>query len=73
MTIQEAIRSGKPFRRKKWLIEPHFDDMNGVYAYLPFPDDTCAFLEGDENPLPISFWIEDILAEDWEIKEAAGA
>lgn len=56
MTIQEAIRSGKPFRRKNW------------HAWFILKND--AFVGADELPYPLKTLplIQDILADDWEVK-----
>lgn len=56
MTIQEAIKSGKPFRRaglqwgRFWVVE-------GVHVYAY-----------DDNDIRYVFDVPDILATDWELK-----
>lgn len=54
MTIQEAIKSGKPFRRTEWgSIAPYIEDTNGFNNEL-----SCGgYINAD-----------DILADDWEVK-----
>ena len=59
MTIQEAIKSGKPFKRASWT--------NKKYLILPMlPDDTRMW---DCNRNIYEFTISDILATDWKIKQ----
>lgn len=61
MTIQEAIKSGRPFKRKdyEWML------FHGDRVWL-----TLANTHWIQTKTPIgSFVIEDILANDWEIKE----
>ncbi len=75
MTIQEAIKSGRPFRRlsvreyerfKKWNIWYMVRDGGGRTFF-----DECELT--NEKPYEfgnyINFGIDDILAEDWEVKE----
>ena len=56
MNIQEAIRSGKPFRRQGWVD----DDIYVVYEEhdiaLTIETDSCMSIELD---------VQDILADDW--------
>jgi hypothetical protein len=63
MTIQEAIKSGKPFRRKP---NP-FDD--GWYFFSPskriYRETSPAF---GLSVTPAIFTDDDILATDWEVK-----
>lgn len=55
MTIQEAIKSGKPFRRKDWKV------------WLKIENLFC-FLIVNEDLIPQFLTKHDILATDWEIK-----
>lgn len=59
MTIQEAIKSGKPFKRKYWK-----DWIKRVKDY-------CVWATGvNKNELANdAISINDILADDWEVKE----
>lgn len=59
MTIQEAIKSGKPFKRKSyktWLI-----------TYTPILGDDLEFYTEDKKTDVIIFPVA-ILADDWEVK-----
>jgi len=64
MTIQEAIKSGKPFRRKKWkswaLEQTWVIKINrhGHVVLMPHGIE-CSW----------GFPRADILATDWEVKE----
>ena len=62
MTIQEALKSGNPFKRKNWkrwkVVELK---QNGMFY-------TRYFLE-PLKPESRTFAIDDILADDWEVKE----
>jgi len=63
MTIQEAIKSGKPFRRlnsfrERWLIVV---GNNPFFEYEPMPKHKYG-RKTDLSP-------DDILATDWEVKE----
>lgn len=63
MTIQEAIKSGKPFRRKEWLVPDYLIiESGGLHRnqlrWERLPHEYYIFFEKD-----------DILADDWEIKE----
>lgn len=61
MTIQDAIKSGKPFRRQGW------DEVEVFYLiYRPGMDDE-AFPTEDGDGI-CSPTCEDILAEDWYTK-----
>jgi hypothetical protein len=60
MNIQEAIRSGKPFRREGWVD----DEMYVVY----FKNDIALSLEKDFCT-SIELDVQDILAEDWYTRE----
>ena len=70
MTIQKAIKSGKPFRRKTWgkqwpgdwyVYPDHRENLKKRCFRL-----SSAFpaLSEEERPL-----VRDILATDWEIKK----
>ena len=60
LNIQEAIRSGKPFRRKGWAN----DDIYVVYhrndIVLTLATDSSTSLELD---------VQDILADDWYLRD----
>ena len=58
MNIQEAIKSGKPFKRKEW--------DNYDWLFVNPQGNICVWGEdqGEWNPLDA----EDILATDWEVK-----
>jgi hypothetical protein len=56
MTIQEAIKSGKPFKRKHW----------GIYFWVN-EDYSITNEYGTNIPL---HYADDILADDWEVKES---
>ena len=62
LNIQEAIQSGKPFRREGWVD----DEIYVVYATndiaLSLENDFCTSIELD---------IQDILAEDWYTRDDA--
>lgn len=60
MNIQEAIRSGKPFRRNGWVD----DDIFVVYE----EHDIVLTLETDST-IPIELDVQDILADDWYTRE----
>jgi len=64
MNIQEAIRSGKPFRRKGWID----DDIFVVYE----KDDIVLTLETDSST-SIELDVQDILADDWYAREVVDA
>lgn len=61
MNIIEAIKSGKPFRRKPWTHADHFVVDEDNFKYLISGDRTVI---GNVNA---------ILAEDWEIQEKLDA
>ena len=57
MTIQEAIKSGKPFKKKdssEWLVVSHNKQFI-VYDY--------------DNDRVYDLWIYEILADDWIVRE----
>lgn len=64
MTIQQAIQSGKPFKRKhpthdnKW----YYLSPSGVIK-VEVDEARCEIRGG------VSFLAQDILADDWEVKE----
>ena len=60
MTIQEAINSGKPFRRKGWVD----DSIFVVYE----KNDIVLCLDTDFQT-PIELDVQDILADDWYTRE----
>ena len=55
MTLQEAIKTGKPFRRKGW----------NYWLVL----DVANYITRAGTYLNAEFKAEDILADDWEIKK----
>ncbi len=58
MTIQEAIKTNKPFKRKIWTDGVYiYADINGEFRYLHGLDD------GSES----QFTRDDIMSEDWEV------
>ncbi len=57
MTIQDAVKSGKPFKRKDWFDE--------CYIYV----DSCHELIDESDAEPTILTDDDILADDWEVKE----
>jgi hypothetical protein len=76
MTIQSAIRSGKPFRRKVWAryYGKHYWFINKNYGiptkwtYIySFRENLVALTKKGANS-----FIKDILATDWEIKKEGG-
>jgi hypothetical protein len=62
MNIQEAIKSGKPFRRRGWLDEGVFVVYPAHDIVLTLESDTCISIELD---------VQDILADDWYTREEA--
>lgn len=69
MNIIEAIRSGRPFRRK----DVHSIYMRSVDSDDLRQDDECEalFLRSVASDLRISLMPGDLLADDWEIQEPA--
>ena len=66
MSLQEAIGSGRSFRRKGWP-----DD--GIWLTAK-PGDEC-FLDAtapDDEPRAVEINIDDILANDWELSPSKG-
>jgi hypothetical protein len=63
MNIQDAIRSGKPFRRRGWP-----DD--GIFVVY-VEHDIVLTLEKDFSA-SVQLDVQDILAEDWYTREDAG-
>lgn len=64
MTIQEAIRSGKPFFRSAWLKGQTFASQEE----RDWAQDMYEGFNGDNTRELNAITIEDILAEDWEVK-----
>lgn len=60
MNIQDAIRSGRPFRRKGWVN----DDIYVVYHR----NDIVLTLATDSST-PIELDVQDILADDWYLRD----
>lgn len=68
MTIQEAIKSGKIFRRKSspddiYVVENNRISVGWIFDYKQF-----GFVMPEYSGLEV-FEIEDICADDWEIVE----
>lgn len=61
MTIQEAIKSGKPFRRPIWVK----DVWLVIIHFIPYYID--GLKEGYYTE-QTDFNVSDILADDWEVK-----
>ena len=64
MNIQEAIKGGKPFRRKGW-----FD--NAIYVVY-HKNDIALTLETDFST-SIELDVQDILADDWYARDGSVA
>lgn len=60
MTIQEAIKSGKPFKRKLWK------DWHSV-------DQESQWFTNTATDYRVVLAARDILAEDWEVKKKSAA
>jgi hypothetical protein len=60
MNIQEAISSGKPFRRKGWVDDVIFVVYEANDIVLTLETDSC---------MPIELDVQDILADDWYVRE----
>lgn len=58
MTIQEAIRTGKPFFRRVWTGEGEYQDRYDAF-------------EGNDKKELYAITIADILADDWEVESNA--
>jgi len=56
MKIQEAISSGKPFRRKGWVDDAIYVVYENDDIVLTLETDSCTSIELD---------VQDILADDW--------
>lgn len=56
MTIQEAIKSGKPFKRPYMELFHHIDDGDIWETHALYK-------------LRVTYNAEDLLAQDWQIKE----
>lgn len=56
MNIQEAIRSGKPFRRAGWMNDDVFVVYQAHDIVLTFESDPHTAIELD---------VQDLLADDW--------
>ena len=61
MLIQEAIESGKPFRRQGW-------PPDDIWYIVNFPNEDMVALDEYTQSYPLEPTIQDILANDWEIK-----
>lgn len=68
MTIQDVIKSGKPFRRKAWPPED-------VWAIAAPGDEVFSYAhpelneEDQDNDGIFPVTIDDILADDWETRQ----
>lgn len=60
MTLKEAIESGKPFRRASWQLRRY------VFKFEPNING-LSYISEDGHRVGID--IEDLTADDWEIKE----
>jgi hypothetical protein len=60
MDIQEAIKSGKPFRRMGWVDDDVFVIYDSHDIVLTIESDPLSTIELD---------VQDILAEDWYTRE----
>ena len=63
MNIQEAIKSGRPFRRKGWLDDDIFVLYEKDDIVLTLETDSCTCIELD---------VQDILADDWYTRDDVG-
>ena len=63
MNIQEAIRSGKPFRRKGWV-----DDC----IFVVYEEHDIVLTLETDSTIPIELDVQDILADDWYTREQDG-
>jgi hypothetical protein len=61
MKIQDAIKSGKPFRRKGWADDRIFIVYEKYDIALTLETDFSTSIELD---------VQDILAEDWYTRES---
>ena len=64
MNIQEAIKSGRPFRRKGWIDNDFFVVYEKDDIVLTLERDFCTSIELD---------VQDILADDWYTRQAVDA
>lgn len=61
MTIQDAIKSGKPFKRM---------GQDFYYSYIPTEVSLgLAYLLSESSIERFELYLEDIIATDWEIKK----
>ena len=60
MTIQEAIRSGKPFRRKSWADENMWMVVDRARFSWAFTSTGMGYFTSLDP--------SDVLADDWEVK-----
>jgi hypothetical protein len=60
MNIQQAITSGKPFRRKGWVDDSIFVVYEKDDIALSLETDFCTSIELD---------VQDILADDWYTRD----
>jgi hypothetical protein len=61
MTIQEAIKSGKPFKRSI--------DSDWLVTTKGLPDIEHNFIIKQESGVVQGLFVEDCLADDWEVKQ----
>jgi len=60
VNIQEAIKSGKPFRRRGWVDDDLFVVYEKADIFLTLEAEYSAFVELD---------VQDILADDWYTRD----
>ncbi len=63
MTIQEAVKAGRMFRRPEWS-HWYFIAPSGIVYY-----ETANHHEHKMDVLPAVMSLDHILAEDWEVKQ----
>ncbi len=69
MTLQEAIKSGKPFKRPGHSVYLLIF-QNSIFWELPKVDNERGelFTIGRDAYLPVGLEVSAILADDWEVK-----
>lgn len=60
MTIQEAIKSGKPFKRKNESAWMFYESLEHILRHS---------LSNGNYGMMLNLFPSDILADDWEIKQ----
>lgn len=69
MNLLEAIKSGKPFRRRTYALKGHIAWFKGIYD-SDWPQDRklCFYIKEPKDPdYPVK--MADFLAEDYEVKD----